>query len=617
MASRHPPLERALGALVEAKEAASGNARPGIEAELQFRIRELDILGKIDSRIRRKKRLPDVLSFVVKAIRGALEAESATLLLRQGHELRPVAWSPRRRTQEPLAVSGTAPGRALRNGFAVFNHEDDKLASRKHLESLAAANHCFHVAVPEPRSFKAPRHSKDPLGVLSVHRAELGSVSARAAIEFLQTVAGQVTIALEHARLVDESSFFQQVDTLLFQSDELRPALNLILHAARNAGLGLEVDGAQVLFRVQHDQLVVVESLQFEPSSGSDYIEQETQLPVAVTIADSISGQAVITGLPVAIHDVRIEPRYKGLLGPTMRSELAVPVTTSDGQVLGVLNFESTRPYAFDGYWGSLLTRFAHQMTLPLAIAKLKADVRRATEMRSARLHVDALGEHVAHVLHRINNKAGLIRLDLEDIHDTQEEVLEMHPPLLQSINSIGESNAELLTLPALLRNAIERGELGVVAPNDLVEDRLSRLALPANVVLNRNLGADLPRVRCKALDLIVDNLLQNALDAMPSGGSLWVSTIAENVSAASSQFVRLTIRDSGTGVTREHLPEVFNPLFTTKPERKAQPFQFGLYWIRLHVLDAGGMLTFNSLEGEGTTVTIALPTVAPDEGGT
>ncbi|MCR0983006.1 response regulator [Roseomonas populi] len=113
-------------------------------------------------------------------------------------------------------------------------------------------------------------------------------------------------------------------------------------------------------------------------------------------------------------------------------------------------------------------------------------------------------------------------------------------------------------------------------------------------------------------LELALLNLCINARDAMPGGGTITIAT--EEVAVAAEQvpdlpagsYVRVTVADTGTGMTPEVLARVFEPFFTTKEVGKGTglglPMVYGL------VQQSGGGLTIDSRPGEGTRVALYLP---------
>jgi signal transduction histidine kinase len=99
-----------------------------------------------------------------------------------------------------------------------------------------------------------------------------------------------------------------------------------------------------------------------------------------------------------------------------------------------------------------------------------------------------------------------------------------------------------------------------------------------------------------------VTNIIENALHAMPARGRLRIEAALEPPSA-----VRLSIADTGVGMTREALARLFEPYFSTK----ASGTGLGLTIAKRNVELCGGSIGVESTPGSGTTVTIRLP-VAP-----
>jgi CheY-like chemotaxis protein len=115
-------------------------------------------------------------------------------------------------------------------------------------------------------------------------------------------------------------------------------------------------------------------------------------------------------------------------------------------------------------------------------------------------------------------------------------------------------------------------------------------------------------------LELGLVNLVINARDAMPKGGTITIA--AENVSLPTESaiglrgdFVAVTVTDTGQGIPADVLPKVFDPFFTTKEVGKGTGL--GLSQVCGFVEQSGGTVTVDSVVGEGTRVTLYLPRAA------
>ncbi len=145
------------------------------------------------------------------------------------------------------------------------------------------------------------------------------------------------------------------------------------------------------------------------------------------------------------------------------------------------------------------------------------------------------------------------------------------------------------------------------VEVNQIVADILTlvdKLVRGANIQMTTNLAPDLPRVQAAPEQIvqIVMNLIINAMEAMPDGGWIHISTDAEPDS------IRLLVANQGSPISPEDLKNVFDPFFTTKPQGTG----LGLSISRNIVRRLDGDLTVENLRnGQGVVFTLTLPIVA------
>ena len=126
------------------------------------------------------------------------------------------------------------------------------------------------------------------------------------------------------------------------------------------------------------------------------------------------------------------------------------------------------------------------------------------------------------------------------------------------------------------------------------------------NVYLVEDLTEPLPAIHAdkSQLQQVLANLLLNACEAMPDGGTLMVST-----SLVGDQIV-IKVADTGCGIPQEHLDKIFEPFFTTKPVGKGTGLGLS---ITLGIVEQhGGTLQVESSVGKGTTFTVTLPLTPP-----
>jgi len=131
------------------------------------------------------------------------------------------------------------------------------------------------------------------------------------------------------------------------------------------------------------------------------------------------------------------------------------------------------------------------------------------------------------------------------------------------------------------------------------------RMGLAGHVSIHADVPEDLPLIYVDRVLLgrALTNVIENALYAMPGGGSLTIAA-----ASAESATLRLTIADTGVGMSAEALARIFEPYFSTK----ASGTGLGLTIAKRNVELNGGRLEVESAPGRGTTVTVLLPVPTP-----
>ncbi len=108
----------------------------------------------------------------------------------------------------------------------------------------------------------------------------------------------------------------------------------------------------------------------------------------------------------------------------------------------------------------------------------------------------------------------------------------------------------------------------------------------------------------------VVQNLVLNASQSMPHGGTIVVRAINVGPGDGAPQpQVRISVADTGTGISAEDRPRIFDPFFSTRPERTG----LGLTAVHSIVEKHGGAVVVDSEAGLGTTITFALPAQLPE----
>jgi signal transduction histidine kinase len=243
-----------------------------------------------------------------------------------------------------------------------------------------------------------------------------------------------------------------------------------------------------------------------------------------------------------------------------------------------------------------------------VALQREMAERQRLEREAQRAQHFALLGRLAAGVSHEIRNPLAALFLHV----DLLEE--ELQQPTPESAAQVAEVLAEIRMNLARLEDLVQdyltlvRTSQLERTPQDLgaafhawtVE--WQHLATSQDVLLRLEGLEELGTVALHASTLrrALLNLVQNAIDAMPQGGTL---TLAGQRTAT---HVRLHVRDTGNGIPTEQLTKIFEPLYTTKPGGSG----LGLYIVQEIVTAHGGTLAVESALNCGTTFTVTLPTI-------
>ena len=251
------------------------------------------------------------------------------------------------------------------------------------------------------------------------------------------------------------------------------------------------------------------------------------------------------------------------------------------------------------------------------ARASAEAELLRTNAALAHAQKMDSIGRLAGGVAHDFNNMLGVImgHGDLA-LHRTQPQT-----PLHDDLQEIRKATTRSAELTRQLLAFARKQEVAprVIDVNSVVTDSLG--------MLERLIGEDIElmwhpqkglwpvSMDPSQLDQIVANLCVNARDAIAGAGSLNVSTANCTVDAAwcagradamPGDYVRLTVRDTGSGMTEEVAAQIFEPFFTTKDVGEGTGL--GLATVYGAVMQNRGFVTVESAPGKGTTFNLYLP---------
>lgn len=296
------------------------------------------------------------------------------------------------------------------------------------------------------------------------------------------------------------------------------------------------------------------------------------------------------------------------------RSFLGVPLVVAE-TVVGMIALID-KPGGFDNQDKKDLESFSK--TAALAVQNAQSELARVKALDELRVtqKFEAIGKLAGGIAHDFNNLLTVINgyseLLLQKVGD------ENNKRALELINESGEKAAELTRqLLAFSRQQIM--EPKVLCLNHLIRNlnKILRRLIREDIEIKLNLSDHLDLVKAdpSQMEQILINLIVNARDAMPHGGQIEISTadvtidrrfVMNNPGAQKGRYVRMGIRDTGTGMSEEVRAKIFEPFFTTKEQGSGTGL--GLSTVYGIVKQSQGYIKVISAPEQGTTFQIFLP---------
>lgn len=238
------------------------------------------------------------------------------------------------------------------------------------------------------------------------------------------------------------------------------------------------------------------------------------------------------------------------------------------------------------------------------------------------RERMDAVSELVRRVSHEYNNLFGIVIAALgilkEDI-DEHPGISQLKPLIHDALSASKEGTDLLERLLACTGYHLLRPEtVDVVIMLEALKGRF-RDVLPRDIVLEVMAESDLPRayVDPGALANALEDLVENAREAMPAGGTLTISAERYNEGGSgdlpAGEYLSVAVADSGIGIEPALLGRVIEPFVTTKEPAKGRGF--GLSRSYGFTRQSQGRLFLESTPDRGTTVTLVVPIAGADSG--
>ncbi len=422
--------------------------------------------------------------------------------------------------------------------------------------------------------------------------------------------------AEQNARHVAET--LQATNMALTQTLDLDAVLDTLLEYIFRL---VPYDSANVMLRRGEDQVVMLalrgyEAWQADPDQLQGLVFSIEQPPIKTIFTTQKS---------IIIANTQVEPGWDTSIGAThVRSWLGVPLLAR-GEVIGLYSLDKAKPNFFTEEHQELAEAFAGQAAIAVANALLykaeREQFRRLQQSQAQLVQAEkmgALGRLVASIAHEINNPIqamqGCLTLTAEELEEANPD----QDTVILYLDIVKSELNRVATIVSNMRDFYRPAAAGMDL-TDIHEVLESVLKLTgkqlqrSNVAVVSSWGKDVSLIEANPSHLrqVFLNLVLNAVDAMPHGGTLRLNTSLSQMPAyhqTKGTAVCILLSDTGSGMSEETVSRLFEPFFTTKEHGSGLGLSISYGIIESH----HGEITVQSQEGVGTTFTLLLPVKQP-----
>ncbi len=329
-------------------------------------------------------------------------------------------------------------------------------------------------------------------------------------------------------------------------------------------------------------------------------------------VADSLLGIVVRRKKPIQVENVQTSNRYQSVQiarAEGLVSLLSVPMVFQE-QAIGALSVYTAKPHSFSNEEVRILGALAAFSAIAIEKARLYERVVDVEEQLRQNEKLSALGLLAAEVAHEIRNPLAVMKM----LYHSMDLTFPEGDPRGRDAQLMGEKMNHLNRIVEQILDFARHAEpkFTEVNVNQLIDDLglLTRHKLTQHgIQVTPRLEANLPPIKADAtqLEQAFLNLTLNAVEAMPEGGKLTITTRTVRLSRRSNALTHLTVafRDTGVGMTEEQRRRAFTSLLNTT---KYKGTGLGLVIVARVVEAHRGRVRISSRPGQGTTITLLLP---------
>jgi PAS domain S-box-containing protein len=265
--------------------------------------------------------------------------------------------------------------------------------------------------------------------------------------------------------------------------------------------------------------------------------------------------------------------------------------------------------------WDTTLRREAEEAIRELNTSLEKRAEKRTLELKEAQERLlrqerlAVLGQLAGSVSHELRNPLGVISNSIYILSSLLKDADDKTKDYLQMIREESKRSEKIIS-DMLDFSRVRTPEARAFRIDEIIQSVLERTNIPEKTEVIIHLNKEIPMVYADPLQItqILGNLVVNANQSMTDGGKLVISANLQQLERGA--FIRLEVKDSGTGMTDEVLSKIFEPLFTTK----ARGIGLGLPLSKSLIEANGGWIEAESQPGRGSAFSLYIPAYLKEE---
>jgi signal transduction histidine kinase/CRP-like cAMP-binding protein len=404
-------------------------------------------------------------------------------------------------------------------------------------------------------------------------------------------------------RAIDETLVFELANTEMLAKTKL-DKLHLLIDATKNVNsslnldklLGIILENATNSIQADRGTLYIVDEMKGE--LWSKYAQGKDMVEIRLAMGKGLAGVVAKTGeiinIPDAYADQRFNPEIDKKTGYRTHNILTMPMKNRDNRIIGVFQLLNKHGGPFTQEDEDFIDALSAGASIAIENARLAQEM-----VQSERL--SSVGRMASAIIHDIKNPMNTIRVYAQVMKKKSgnDEAVKLADEMIRQVDRLVNMLQEILDFSRGV-SATNIIEVNLGETLDAILIFIEKDLNKHNIQLVKQLNYIGPcMMDADKMTRVFYNIASNARDAMPTGGSLTVTTLEVN------RLVRISFRDTGTGMPEEVKKRIFEPFMTYG---KKHGTGLGMAIVKKVIDDHDGQIEIESEPGKGTEMIIYLP---------